>query len=244
MNSQFVFVDEVLSELRWDAKYATWDNFTGRPVDGYCVNRILASTAVCAGLERAARQAASLGFGLLLWDAYRPQRAVDRFLRWLEEPENRRTKAQHHPNISKAEMLEQGYVAAKSAHSRGAAVDLTLYDLASAELLQMGGGFDLMDARSHHGAKEIAEVEAANRRRLLAVMEASGFRAYEREWWHYELEHEPYPETYFDFPIAATAIRSGDTSEALLSFRGRWSRRRDSAAAARGSGSGHRRRRT
>lgn len=201
MSGDFVFVDKFVAGIRWDAKYATWDNFTGKPVDGYLANRIVGTRALCAALEDARDEAAALGFGLLLWDGYRPQRAVDCFLRWAQQPEDGRTKLRHHPNISKAEMFEQGYVAARSAHTRGGAVDLTLYHLATGERARMGGDFDLMDAASHHGARGLAEVEASNRRRLGALMDRCGFYSYEREWWHYTLKDEPYPDTYFDFPI-------------------------------------------
>lgn len=201
MKGDFAFVDERVPGMRWDAKYATWDNFTGKPVDGYGVNRIVGTTALCAALERAREQAASLGFGLLLWDGYRPQRAVDCFLHWAQQPEDGRTKLRHYPNIDRADMFADGYVAAKSGHTRGSTVDLTLYHLATGELAPMGGYYDLMDAVSHHGAPGITEIEAANRRDLHAIMTACGFDSYAREWWHYTLEDEPYPDTYFDFPI-------------------------------------------
>lgn len=202
MHEDFSFVDEAVPGLRWDAKYATWDNFTGRPVDGYLVNRIVGSRALCAALRRARDRAASLGFGLLLWDGYRPQRAVDCFLRWSRQAEDGRTKRRHYPNIERPELFTQGYVAARSGHSRGGAVDLTLFELASASLLPMGGDHDLMDAASNHGERTIAPCETGNRAVLCSIMEASGFRRYEREWWHYSLAEEPYPSTYFDFPVA------------------------------------------
>ena len=198
----FFFVDEWAPAIRWDAKYATWDNFTGKPVDGYLTNRIVGTRALCTALERAQGKAASVGFGLLLWDGYRPQPAVDRFLRWSQEPEDGRTKSRHYPRIGRAEMFERGYVAARSGHSRGGTVDLTLYDLATNELVPMGGGHDLMDPVSHHGAPGITPAETQNRRHLRSLMEACGFTAYEREWWHYTLADEPYPDTYFDFPVA------------------------------------------
>lgn len=201
MKGDFVFVDEFVSGIRWDAKYATWDNFTGKPVDGYMANRIVGTRALCAALERAREKAASRGFGLLLWDGYRPQRAVDCFLRWSKYPEDGRTKRRHYPNIDRSEMFEKGYVAAKSGHSRGGTVDLTLYRLATGELAPMGGDHDLMDPISHHGAQGITHVEAINRQYLCSIMEACGFNSYDCEWWHYTLKHEPYPNTYFDFPI-------------------------------------------
>ena len=147
------------------------------------------------------------GFGLLLWDGYRPQRAVDCFLRWSKQPENGATKLRHYPSIDRAEMVAKGYVAPKSGHSRGSSVDLTLFHLATGELASMGGGHDLMDPISHHGAKAISEVEASNRLKLRSVMEACGFRSYECEWWHYTLEDEPFPDTYFDFPITHALVQ-------------------------------------
>ncbi|MFJ5262602.1 D-Ala-D-Ala dipeptidase VanX [Streptomyces sp. NPDC088387] len=201
MRDDFVFVDELVSGIRWDAKYATWDNFTGKPVDGYHANRIVGTRALCAALEKAQQEAESLGFGLLLWDGYRPQRAVDCFLRWAEQPEDGRTKPRHYPNINRAEMFERGYVATRSGHSRGSTVDLTLYHLESGELAAMGGGHDLMDSRSHHGADGTTRREAANRRNLRSLMDACGFSSYSSEWWHYTLNDEPYPDTYFDFAV-------------------------------------------
>lgn len=207
MNGDFVFMDELVPGIRWDAKYATWDNFTGTPVDGYLANRIIGTRALCAALARAREQAASLGFGLLLWDGYRPQRAVDRFLRWSEQPEDGRTKRRHYPNIDRPEILEKGYVAARSGHSRGSTVDLTLYHLATAELAAMGGDHDLMDPLSHHGAAGTTPAEAANRRLLCSIMEDNGFDRYAYEWWHYTLRDEPYPDTYFDFPVTRAGPR-------------------------------------
>lgn len=203
MRDGFAFVDELVPHVRWDAKYATWDNFTGKPVDGYRVNRIVGTRELCAALTQARDRAAALGFGILLWDGYRPQRAVDAFQRWAEEPEppDGGRKAIHHPAISRPEMFEKGYVATRSGHSRGSTVDLTLFDLASGDLLDMGGGHDLMDEISHHGANGVSGVATRNRSRLCSVMESCGFERYDSEWWHYSLIDESFPDTYFDFPV-------------------------------------------
>ena len=201
MNGDFVFVDEFVPGIRWDAKYATWDNFTGKPVDGYHANRIVGTRALCAAVNRAQEKAASQGLGLLLWDGYRPQRAVACFLHWSRQHEDGRTKLRYYPNIGRADMFEKGYVAARSGHSRGGTVDLTLYELATGDLAPMGGDHDLMDAVSRHGAPGITPAEARNRSRLCSIMLDCGFDSYDREWWHYTLRHEPYPSTYFDFPI-------------------------------------------
>ncbi|MDR2163563.1 MAG: D-Ala-D-Ala dipeptidase VanX [Clostridiales Family XIII bacterium] len=197
--NDFVYIDEAIPGVRWDAKYATWDNFTGAPVTGYAVNRIVGTRQMSSALRDAKRKAEELGYGLLLWDGYRPQRAVDHFLRWAERAENGVTKPRHYPNIDRKSMLSQGYIAAKSGHSRGSAIDLTLYRPDTGEMLQVGGHFDLMDRISHHGADGIAAEEAENREILKTLMEGCGFEPYEREWWHYTLIDEPFPDTYFDF---------------------------------------------
>ena len=179
MNHDFVHVDDWVPQVRWDAKYATWDNFTGRPVEGYDANRIVGTKALCAALEVARSHAAELGFGLLLWDGYRPQRAVDCFIRWSTGPEDGRTKLRHYPHIDRTDMFDQGYVATRSGHSRGSTVDLTLYHLDTRDLVAMGGHHDLMDSVSHHGARGISPAESTNPQHLRAVMESSGFTAYD-----------------------------------------------------------------
>lgn len=202
LERNFVFLDEVLPGVRWDAKYATWDNFTGRPVDGYGLNRIVGTRELGSALQKAQNLAKKQGYGLLLWDGYRPQRAVDCFLHWASLPENDLTKKRYYPNIRRAEMVAKGYVASQSSHSRGGAVDLTIYRLDTGLLVPMGGDFDLMDVLSHHGASGLTETETNNRKRLRHIMECSGFEAYCNEWWHYVLVDEPYPDTYFDFCIS------------------------------------------
>ena len=202
MEKGFVFLDEMLRGIRWDAKYATWDNFTGKPVDGYEVNRIVGTHAVALSLLETQKQAAALGYGLLLWDGYRPKRAVECFIRWSEQPEDNLTKEKYYPSIERTEMFAKGYLAFRSGHSRGSTIDLTLYHLDTGALVPMGSGFDFMDARSHHDAKGITDTESQNRGHLRSIMENSGFESYRFEWWHYVLRKEPYPNTYFDFPVA------------------------------------------
>lgn len=201
MRDGFAYVDEAVPGIRWDAKYATSDNFTGAPVDGYLADRIVGTTALCAALVRARDLAIPLGFGLLLWDGYRPQRATEAFRRWSLLPEDGVKKQRHYPNIERSEMFEKGYVHAKSGHSRGSTVDLTLFSLATGQPAAMGGDHDLMDADSRHGATHLTSAEAFHRETLRTIMEASGFTAYPTEWWHYSLTDEPYPHTYFDFPV-------------------------------------------
>lgn len=197
----FVYLDVALPGIAWDAKYAGSDNFTGRPVDGYSANRIALAEKMSPALEEAARRADAQGYSLLVYDAARPQRAVDRFVLWAAEPEDDLTREAHYPKLRRSQLFEQGYVARKSGHSRGAAIDLTLVDQQSGEALDMGGIFDLMDAKSHHGAKGLTNEQQQNRRALKQIMEQSGFSAYTNEWWHYALNGEPFPGQYFDFVI-------------------------------------------
>lgn len=201
MTEGFVYLDDVLPGVFWHAKYATADNFTGAVVEGYRANRVVGTREMADALLGAISLAEKRSCTLLFWDGYRPKRAVDCFLRWADAPEDGRTKSRHYPNIAKVEVVSLGYVAAKSGHSRGSAIDLTLCDLRTGHPLDMGGDFDLMDVRSHHGAEGIAPEAARNRKILKEIMEESGFSAYDCEWWHYLLKDEPYPDRYFDFPI-------------------------------------------
>lgn len=201
MEKGFIFLDEAVQGIRWDAKYATWDNFTGKPVDGYAVNRIVGTFELADALQKVSETAAALGYGLLLWDGYRPQRAVNCFLHWSMQPEDYRTKEKHYPHIERSEMVAKGYVAAKSSHSRGSAIDLTIYDLNTGDMVPMGSSFDFMDDRSHHTSEAVTVSEAKHRTLLRSIMEESGFESYENEWWHYLLKDEPYPDRYFDFPV-------------------------------------------
>lgn len=205
MKDGFVFLDEAVPGIRWDAKYATWDNFTGKPVDGYLANRVVGSLALAMGLRKAQSLAAQRGYGLLLWDAYRPQRAVSAFLKWAEAPETGLTKAKFYPRMTRGELIEKGYIAAKSSHSSGRAVDLTLFRLDNGLLVPMGGHFDYMDVRSHHGARGLSPEASDGRKTLRYIMEKSGFAALSNEWWHYSLP-PLYPDIRYDFPIAGSSI--------------------------------------
>lgn len=202
----FVYLDEAVPGVYWDAKYASEDNFTGAVVDGYAANRIACSERMAAALAKARDLAAEKGLKLLIWDAARPQRAVDRFVEWSREPEDGKTRETHYPNLKKSLLFRKGYIAARSGHTRGAAVDLTLMDQSGIPL-DMGGGFDLMDEKSRHGAKGLTKAQAENRNTLKKLMAQAGLKAYESEWWHYSLRDEPFPGEYFDFVIGGVPAR-------------------------------------
>ena len=196
----FVFLDEAVPGFCWDAKYATSDNLTGAPLNGYNVPRIVGSRELAEALTRAAGWFAGLGYRLYGFDAYRPQRAVQSFVDWAQRPEDGRTKARFYPALDKRQLFPLGYIAARSGHSRGGSIDLTLADPDGVPV-DMGGDFDLMDDRSHLDFTDLTPEQLQNRRTLLDGMLRFGFKSYVNEWWHYNLAVEPYPDTYFDFPI-------------------------------------------
>ena len=198
IDERFVYLDEAVPGVTWDAKYATDDNLTGEPLDGYFADRVVGTRELGEQLKKAAEYFAQLGYGLHLWDGYRPERGVRSFVKWAAKPEDHKTKAKHYPKLEKERLFELGYIAEKSGHSRGSSIDLTLTK--DGKEVDMGSIFDMMDDISHHGYPVGGEAEK-NRLILKEGMEKCGFRAYSGEWWHYNLVDEPYPDTYFDFPI-------------------------------------------
>lgn len=197
----FVYLDEYVPGVKWDAKYFTSDNFTGRPVAGYYVNRVVIHEKAAEAVKKAQNIFLKDGFCILAYDAYRPVKAVHDFLRWMEEPEDYKRKAIHYPNIDKTDMLALGYIAGLSGHSRGSTIDLTLVDKVTGEEVDMGGIFDLMDEKSHTLSMQITQKQLENRLYLRKVMLDCGFTDYDCEWWHFRLIDEPFTDTYFDFPI-------------------------------------------
>ena len=144
------------------------------------------------------------GYGLKLFDAYRPQRAVAAFVQWARDPEATETKNEYYPDVPKAELFERGYLALESGHSRGSSVDVTLVRRrgdGTVEELDMGTPFDFFGPESASVSDLITPAQQANRNKLRAIMEKHGWIAYEAEWWHFTFRNEPYPETYFDFPV-------------------------------------------
>ncbi|MDR3207629.1 MAG: M15 family metallopeptidase [Oscillospiraceae bacterium] len=196
----FVYLRDVVPDLVIRLAYATPDNFTGAVTDGY-------RDPEAAVLTRQAADALALvqadlraqGLGLLIHDAYRPQRGVDCFARWADAPDDPALKAIWYPNEDKTTLFARGYLAHKSGHSRGSTVDLTLIRLADGGALDMGTRLDLLDPLAAHGAPGLTQAQSDNRLRLKQAMEARGFTPYSREWWHYTLTPEPFPDTYFDF---------------------------------------------
>ena len=200
MPAPLCYLDEVVPGIRVDLKYCGNDNFVGRPIEGYTTGRraILRRDAA-ESLKKAQEILAAKGYGLLVWDAYRPHRAMDDFYRWSRSPDEV-MKEKFYPNITKAGIYENKYIRRASEHSWGIAVDVTIIDLESSRELDMGGHHDLMDASS---ATRYAALTPANRMLLRNTMDAAGMRNYKREWWHYFLKEKKHLVRY-DFPLCDT----------------------------------------
>ena len=197
----FVYVAEAVPDVLLEIRYYSTYNFVGARVDGYKAPVAVLSAEAAASLRRAAGIAAERGYVLKIFDAYRPQAAVDHFVRWAGDMHDAKYKAVFYPQTDKARLFELHYIAAKSGHSRGSTVDLTLVDRLSGRECDMGSPFDFFGPISHHGTNLITPKQAANRAILQSIMKESGFKPYAEEWWHYTLDNEPYPKTYFNFEV-------------------------------------------
>ncbi len=197
----FVYAKEVIPKLRTDLRYYSSNNFIGKPIDGYIQPKCIMSKEAAAALKNVQEELQKLGFGLLVYDAYRPQRAVDQFVTWVNDSTDIAMKEKYYPNINKKDLIDQQYIAAKSGHSRGSTVDLTIVSLTTGHLLDMGSPYDLFDEKSSIDYPNITRNQHAVRLLLKRRMEKHGFKSHPKEWWHFTLSKEPYPDKYFDFPI-------------------------------------------
>jgi D-alanyl-D-alanine dipeptidase len=199
-----VSVTDLDASIRLEMRYAGADNFVGAKVAGYEVAQCWLTEPAARALAAVQSDLAAQGLGLLVFDCYRPQRAVDQFVRWAADASDQRTKAEYYPDVAKQELVSRGWIAARSAHSRGSTVDLTLTrddSWGGATPLDMGTPFDFFDERSRSDSSQVSEEARENRRLLRAAMERRGFRNLPQEWWHFTLAGEPYPDKSFDVPV-------------------------------------------
>ncbi|MEZ6030977.1 MAG: M15 family metallopeptidase [Hyphomonadaceae bacterium] len=199
--SGFVDAAQAVSGLAVEMKYFSDDNFVGRPIAGYEAPICLLTTEAAAALSQAQASAGAFGLGLKVFDCYRPRRAVADFVMWAKNLSDQTRKTVQYPNVDKSRLFELGYIAERSGHSRGSTLDLTLIDLATGAELNMGSGYDLFDTLSWPSDPRPGPQARANRMLLQTLMTGAGFRPLKEEWWHFTLNGEPYPETYFDFAV-------------------------------------------
>jgi zinc D-Ala-D-Ala dipeptidase len=223
----FVWLRDIDPTIEQDIRYYGEHNFLGRPVAGYLAPECILTRQAADALAAVQRELAGSRLSLKVYDCYRPQQAVDDFVAWSKLVDDQTTKAEFYPRVDKATVFEKGYVALKSGHTRGSTMDLTIVPAEHAvqppyipgeqlvdcalpasqrfpdTTIDFGTGFDCMDEKSHHGRTDIPPVAVANRATFKSLMERHGFVPYSEEWWHYTLKDEPYPDTYFDFPVTA-----------------------------------------
>jgi len=198
--AQFVDAAAIVPGLMVEMRYAGGHNFVGRPIDGYEAPRCLLTQTAAAALAAVAHDLATHGLLLKVFDCYRPTRAVADFVRWAHDLSALAGKTEFYPAVDKRTLFRDGYIAERSGHSRGSTVDVTLAQT-SGHKLDMGTPFDFFSPRSRTAAETISPTARANRALLAASMRRRGFRPYAKEWWHFTLSHEPFPDTYFDFSI-------------------------------------------
>ena len=212
-SSGFVNLSDVVPDAIIEARYFATYNFVGARVDGYLEPVVLYTREAAAALKEVSDDVKARGYRLKVYDAYRPQCAVDHFVRWGKDLADSLMKPYFYPEVDKSLLFERGYIAEKSGHTRGSAIDLTLFDMATGKELDMGGVHDWFGIESHPdyggnpdtgeytGGVQITKEQFRNRMILREAMLRHGFQPYDCEWWHFSLKDEPYPDTYFTFPV-------------------------------------------
>ena len=197
------YVPGIIQEIRY---YSTF-NFVGDRINGYEEPVALTTVEAARALISVANELNVKGYRLKIFDAYRPANAVSHFVYWGLEDQDLRMKPYFYPDLEKQELFNQGYIAAKSSHSRGSTVDLTLFDMNAGKDVDMGSPFDFFGEISHPDYKGITEAQYRNRMLLQSAMVRNGFTTIDCEWWHFTLKDEPYPDTYFEFPVSSEYLK-------------------------------------
>lgn len=199
----FAFEDaaESIPGLVVDMRYFGSENFVGRRIAGYEAPLCLLTQQTVKSMAAVQERLNSLGYGLKVFDCYRPKRAVDYFAAWAQRPTDQVRKDDYYPKIDKSQLFELGYIAERSGHSRGSTVDVTMVNARTGAEVDMGSPYDLFDPISWPASTAVSRAAQANRMLLQDTMIKAGFRPLKEEWWHFTLEDEPYPETYFDFVV-------------------------------------------
>ncbi len=199
--NEFVYLNEIDKTIKVDLRYFGNNNFIGKKIDGYEKNCLILTKPTAQALKEVQKDLLSKGLSLKVYDGYRPQQAVNHFVTWAKVLSDTLMKSKYYPNIPKSKLFELGYIASKSGHTRGSTVDLTIVDLKTNKELDMGSPFDFFGKQSHPFYQKINNTQKANRILLREVMLLHGFTPYNKEWWHFTLKNEPFPNKYFNFSI-------------------------------------------
>lgn len=206
-SSDFVLLSDIVPRVIQEIRYFSTYNFIGERIDGYEEPVAIITKEAARKLLNVSNEMYVQGYMLKIFDAYRPVSAVNKFVFWGLEDQDIRMKSYFYPELEKQELFSKGYIAKKSSHSRGSTVDLTLFDMHTGKDLDMGSPFDLFSEKSHPDYKGITEEQFANRMMLRNTMLRNGFTTIDCEWWHFTLKDEPFPDTYFEFPVSSSYIR-------------------------------------
>ena len=205
--SGFVILADAVPGIVQEIRYYSSYNFIGERIDGYEEPCALLTREAARALKAVSNEAIVYGYRLKVFDAYRPAGAVRQFVLWGIEDTDIRMKPYFYPDLDKTSLFEEGYIASKSGHSRGSTVDLTLLDMKTGKEADMGSPFDLFSEVSHPDYRGITDEQYENRMFLRNAMVRHGFVPIDCEWWHFTLENEPYPDTYFEFPVSSAYLR-------------------------------------
>ena len=205
--SGFILLADLVPGIIQEIRYYSTYNFIGDRINGYEEPCAIVTKEAARALQAVSNEVNVFGYRLKVFDAYLPIRAVKHFVLWGIEDLDLRMKPFFYPDLEKQELFKKGYIASLSSHSRGSAVDLTLLDMSTGKELDMGSPFDLFSIKSHPDCTDVTEEQYENRMTLQKVMIRNGFRPIDCEWWHFSLENEPYPDTYFDFPVSSAMLK-------------------------------------
>ncbi len=205
--SDFVVLGDFIPQIVQEIRYYSSFNFVGDRIDGYEEPVALLTKEAARALKAVSNEMMVQGYRLKIFDGYRPVSAVKHFMLWAIEDQDIRMKPYFYPDIAKQELFDRGYIAKRSSHSRGSTVDLTLLDMKSGKEVDMGGPFDLFSELSHPDFKGITDQQYQNRMTLQKAMLRNGFNTLDCEWWHFTLANEPYPDTYFEFPVSSDYLK-------------------------------------
>ena len=197
------YVPAIIQEIRY---YSTY-NFIGDRIDGYEEPCAILTMEAARALKSVSNEMNVMGYRLKVFDAYRPAAAVKNFVLWGLEDTDIRMKPFFYPDLDKEELFMKGYIASRSSHSRGSTVDLTLFDMRTGKELDMGSPFDYFSEVSHPDYTGITKEQYENRMLLRTAMLRNGFEPYDCEWWHFTLRDEPFPDTYFEFPVSSGYLK-------------------------------------
>lgn len=206
-SSGFVVLADMVPAIVQEIRYYSTYNFIGDRINGYEEPCALITKQAARALLSVNNEMIVQGYRLKIFDAYRPACAVRHFVMWGIEDLDLRMKPYFYPDLEKQELFAKGYIASKSSHSRGSTVDLTLLDMKTGKELDMGSPFDLFNDISHPDSKAVTDEQFENRMKLQSVMVRNGFEPIDCEWWHFTLNDEPYPDTYFEFPVSCEYLK-------------------------------------